>query len=104
MMNNNEHKARIMADLFMLTGVPYKMSNYMGLAYRGNNFEQIQFKFPWCDGDVIMYPCDCTEVEETHFVESYSFPWDEDDVTRDYPEEIAWRIIAYYFNIPFEIE
>lgn len=104
MMNNNEHKARIMADLFMLAGVPYEMSSFEGFTYRGQNFKQIQFKFSWCEGDVIMYPCDGTEVEYSHIVESYGFPWDEEDISREYPEEMAWRIIAYYFDVPFEIE
>ena len=99
MMNNNEHKARIMADLFMLTGVPYTIEEHKGDAFMG--LPQIQITFPWCDGDVIMYPCDGTRAEESHVVESYNFPWDEEDVTRDYPEEIAWRIIAYYNGLQY---
>lgn len=103
MMNNNEHKARIMADLFMLTGVPYKVDEHEDQgAFMG--LPQIQITFPWCDGDVIMYACNLEDPKTSSVVESYNFPWDEDDVTRDYPEEMAWRIIAYYFDIPFEIE
>jgi len=101
MMNNNEHKARIMADLFMLTGVPYTLET---CEYEFKGLPQIQITFPWCDGDVIMYAYTLEDPNTSSVVESYNFPWDEDDVTRDYPEEIAWRIIAYYFNVPFEIE
>lgn len=99
MMNNNEHKARIMTDLFMLTGVPYTVEQCERTEFKG--LPQIQFTFPWCDGDVIMYACNFEDPRTSLVVESYGFPWDEDDVTRDYPEEIAWRIIAYYNGLQY---
>ena len=38
--------------------------------------------------------------EEDEYVESYGFPWDgEGDITRDYPRDMAYKVIDYYETI-----
>lgn len=53
-----------------------------------------QIRFPWCDGDVACH----SGTYESHdgMVESYQFPWDEDDVSVCSPHIMAERIVMYY--------
>lgn len=57
-------------------------------------FEGLQIRFPWCEGDVAChagtYSSDCG------CVESYQFPWDDEDVTVQTPKEMANDIIRFY--------
>ena len=57
-------------------------------------WEGYQLRFPWCEGDVAAH--DGTYGAKTGKVESYCFPWDNDDVTVLTPEEAAIKIIALY--------
>jgi hypothetical protein len=57
-------------------------------------YEGYQLRFPWCEGDIAMH--DGTYGAKAGDVESYCFPWDNEDVTRLKPEEAARKIIAYY--------
>lgn len=98
-MNNNEYKAAIFAGYLETHGVPYDRAVHDVLSLEGR-VEQIQFTFDWCDGDVIMDTLSVFNGEEDKFVESYGFPWDgEGDITRDYPKEMAYRVINYYETI-----
>lgn len=98
-MNNNERKAAIFAGYLERHGVPYYKnvrSNFLVMGFK-NHTEQIQFTFDWCDGDVIMDTCSKFNGEEDEYVESYGFPWDgEGDITRDYPRDMAYKVIDYY--------
>jgi len=97
-MNNNERKAKIMSDYFDKNNVPYKCRTLDEVSIPGRGI-QIQFLFSWCNGDVIMDALSALNWEEGKCVESMGFPWDEEDITRDYPEEMAKRIIQYYNEI-----
>ena len=98
-MKNNERKAAIFAGYLEMHGVPYDCAVHDVLSLI-DRVEQIQFTFDWCDGDVIMDTLSVFNGEEDKYVESYGFPWDgEGDITRDYPEEMAYRIINYYETI-----
>ena len=97
-MNNNERKAKIMSNYFDKNNVPYKCRT-LGEVVIPKHGIQIQFLFDWCGGDVIMDTLSVLNCEEDKCVESMGFPWEEDDVTRDYPEEMAKRITQYYNKI-----
>ena len=98
-MNNNEYKAKIMSNYFDKHNVPYTCRTCGKVLMPLHGTNQIQFVFNWCYGDVIMDTLTARNVEEDRLVESYSFPWDEEDVTRDYPERMAKRITQYYHEI-----
>lgn len=57
-------------------------------------WEGYQLRFPWCVGDVAAHKG--TYENENGKVESYCFPWDDDDVSILTPEEAAIKIIALY--------
>lgn len=57
-------------------------------------WEGYQLRFPWCEGDVAAH--DGTYETKNGMVESYCFPWDDDDVSVLTPEEAAIKIIALY--------
>lgn len=97
-MNNNEYKAKIMSNYFDAHDVPYNCAVRSDISI-DERAEQVQFTFDWCGGDVIMDTLSVFNCEEDRLVESYMFPWDEDDITRDYPEEMAKRITQYYNEI-----
>ena len=97
-MDNNERKAKIMSNYFDKNNVPYKCRT-LGEVFIPGHGIQIQFLFGWCGGDVIMDTLSVLNYEEDKCVESMGFPWDEEDITRDYPEEMAKRITQYYNEI-----
>lgn len=53
--------------------------------------------FPWCRGDVACN--DWTYGHARGLVETYRFPWDEDDVTSFFPDEAFQLIKAYYLSL-----
>ena len=57
-------------------------------------YEGWQLVFPWSDGDVACH--DGTYGHNNGMVETYQFPWDEDDVSVLTPTECAERIIELY--------
>lgn len=59
-------------------------------------YEGAQIRFPWCDGDVAIH--DGTYGHSNGYVESYQFPWDNEDVSMLDPEEALTNIVAYYIE------
>ena len=57
-------------------------------------WEGWQLRLPWCEGDVAAH--NGTYENDRGMVESYQFPWDDDDVSVLTPEEAAIKIIALY--------
>jgi len=56
-------------------------------------YEGYQLRFPWYScGDVA---CHCGTYGQ---LESYRFPWDRGDVTRDSVDKMANRIIEFYYK------
>lgn len=65
--------------------IPYTIKLYAG---------GFVVKFPWCDGDIA---CNVfTYHHEDGYVETYHFPWDDNDVTVLTPEEAVNNIINFY--------
>jgi hypothetical protein len=60
-------------------------------------YEGYQLRFPWCEGDVALH--DGTYGHQQLHVESYCFPWDEDDVSELTPVEAAAKIMTYYKTV-----
>lgn len=56
--------------------------------------EGLQLRFPWHEGDVACYAE--TYCSDCGCVESYQFPWDDEDVTVQTPKEMANDIIRLY--------
>ena len=83
--NNDIQQMKQIASILKKNGVPYNLKHH--------DWAGLQLRFGWCDGDVVCH--DGTY----HTPESYQFPWDDGDVTRDTPENIANRIIAYYHDL-----
>lgn len=91
-MSNIKEKAYKMGRMLSNAGIPlYYCCNPEILR------DQIQIRFPWCDGDVIMNPYNGDG--NTPLVESYGFPWDDGDITRDVVERMAARIVHYYDEV-----
>ncbi len=63
-------------------------------------FEGMQLRFPWHEGDVACHAG--TYGSDKGMVESYQFPWDEDDVTMLKPKKMATRIIQLYLEGTWE--
>ncbi len=63
-------------------------------------FEGMQLCFPWHEGDVACHAG--TFGSGKGMVESYQFPWDENDVTTLEPKEMATRIIKLYLEGTWE--
>ncbi len=82
----NEEKRDIMKRIFDVEDIPYTIRRTAVCGY--------QFNFSWNTNDVVTDPS-CSRYDND-YVESYGFPWDEDDVTRDTPEEMAKRIVDLY--------
>lgn len=61
-----------------------------------------QIRFPWCTGDVACH--EFTYGTDIDKVESYCFPWDNEDVTVLSVEEAAGLIIGYYYGLEEEEE
>lgn len=59
-------------------------------------WEGAQIRFPWCNGDVAIH--DGTYGHANGCVESYGFPWDDEDVSMLYPEEALTNIVAYFIE------
>lgn len=67
------------------SAIPYIIEPYAG---------GFVVKFPWCNGDIA---CNSfTYYHEDGLVETYQFPWDNDDVTVLAPEEAVDRIVDFY--------
>ena len=56
----------------------------------------MQMRFPWCVGDVVCHSASYGSYDEC--VETFRFPWDDDDVTSLIPEEAAIRIADYHHH------
>ena len=80
----------VIADLIP-AGVPFTVNP----AHEG-----MQLRFPWHKGDVACHAG--TYGSEMGWVESYQFPWDEDDVTTMEPKEMATKIIQLYLEGTWE--
>lgn len=61
-----------------------------------------QIRFPWCAGDVACH--EFTYGTDMDKVESYCFPWDNEDVTVLSIEEAAGLIVGYYYGLEEEEE
>ena len=61
-----------------------------------------QIRFPWCAGDVACH--EFTYGTDMDKVESYCFPWDNEDVTVLSVEEAAGLIVGYYYGLEEEKE
>ena len=57
-------------------------------------WEGWQIRFPWCVGDVACH--NGTYGHNDGLVESYAFPWDNEDVSVMTPEEAGALIVNYY--------
>lgn len=57
-------------------------------------WEGWQIRFPWCVGDVACH--NGTYGHNDGMVESYQFPWDDEDVSVLTPEEAGALIVKYY--------
>lgn len=55
-----------------------------------------QIRFPWAVGDIAIHSG--TYGNSNGYVESYQFPWDNEDVSMLDPEEALTNIIAYYIE------
>lgn len=53
-------------------------------------------RFPWCSGD-IAYHKDTYGYPD--YVETFRFPWDNEDVSILYPDEAVRKIVAYYMEV-----
>lgn len=69
----------------------------MGIPYTVHTlWDGAQLQFPWSCGDVACHFG--TRGGHYGYVETYRFPWDNDDVSMLTPEEAAARIAAEYFK------
>lgn len=59
-------------------------------------YEGFQIRFNWCDGDVACH--NTTYGADNGYVETFRFPWDNDDVSMLKPKEAAEKICNYYKN------
>lgn len=59
-----------------------------------NLYEGYQLRFPWHEGDVACHIG--TYCSGRGLVETYQFPWDDDDISILTPKTAADRIIALY--------
>ena len=84
---NPEYKARIeiIAAFCDANKIPYNLNPLFG---------GYQITFPWCSGDVACHIG--TYGVDEGLVESFQFPWDEDNVSIFSPSAMAALIINYY--------
>ena len=84
---NNEYASPIinLSDLLNTAKVPHSCNPI---------HDGLQLRFDWCDGDVVCHFF--SYGHEFGFVETWGFPWDEDDVTSLSVEECYRRICDYY--------
>ena len=89
-------------DLFQPSEVDYELIDTLSTLLTENKVphnvhegpaDGWQITFDWCDGDVI------ASWASFHLLESYCFPWDEGDVTRTNPEQMAEWICEYYKSL-----
>ena len=66
-------------------GVPYEINEC---------WDGWQLRFPWCNGDVVIHSG--SYEHSAGKVESYCFPWNDDDVTALSVDAAAALIIGYY--------
>ena len=78
-------RINFIASILTLLSIPYTTNEL---------WDGWQIRFPWCEGDVAAHRG--TYGAANGKVESYQFPWDDDDVTELTPREAAINIIAYY--------
>ena len=93
--HRNVLKAEIIERIFVEHDIPYILTERPDLSPYS---VQLQFTFDWCNGDIIMDTCSIFNAEKDPLVESYGFPWDKDDVTRILPEEMAFKVVNYYYG------
>ena len=84
-MRNYEDRIDFIAICLSTMGIPYEKRPI---------YEGWQLLFPWTCGDVAVH--DGTYGAKCGMMETYEFPWDEDDVSELTPEEAADRIITYW--------
>lgn len=65
-------------------------------------YEGMQLRFPWCDGDVACHAG--TYGSSEGMVETFQFPWDEDDVSMLTPVAAATNIIEMWEGREDEID
>lgn len=88
-----EERIDVIANYCDLYNIPYTTNSL---------WEGKQIRFPWCAGDVACH--EFTYETNDDKVESYCFPWDNDDVTVLSPEEAAGLIVGYYYGLEEEEE
>jgi len=80
-----KERINIIVDACFNNDVPYEVRPL---------FDGYQIRFPWCHGDVAChsgtYGCN------DGCVETYAFPWDEDDVSVMPPSDAINCIVGYY--------
>lgn len=83
----DEYMSRIntIAQICAEHGVPYVTRKL---------WEGAQIRFPWCEGDIACH--DGIYGHSDGMVESYQFPWDDEDVSVLTPEEAGALIVEYY--------
>ena len=64
---------------------------------RNRIFDGEQLRFPWCEGDVVCHGG--SYGSNNSQVESYHFPWDDDDVTKLQVSDAASLIYTYYVHL-----
>ena len=84
-MNDYERHIDFIAEALDTLHVPYT---------KYHCWEGAQLRFPWCKGDVACHAS--TYGSDSGFVETYQFPWDEDDVSMLSPQEAIDKIANYY--------
>ena len=88
-----EERIDAIASYCDLYNIPYTTNSLL---------EGKQIRFPWCAGDVACH--EFTYGTDIDKVESYCFPWDNEDVTVLSVEEAAGLIVGYYFGLEEEEE
>jgi len=86
-MNTYNERIAAMSDKLDFYGIPNEVNDCWGGA---------QIRFPWTIGDVACH--EYTSGSENGYVETYQFPWDEEDVSALTPEETVDRIIQLYIK------
>ena len=78
---------RSVAEILSKADVPYTINEC---------YDGWQLRFPWSNGDIICHSGSYGSAKG--HVESYMFPWDEDDVTELTPKEAAGLITIEYIK------
>ena len=80
-----KERIQFIAAVLTFLSIPYEMRPL---------YEGWQLIFPWCDGDVACHRG--TYEQANGMVETYQFPWDDDDVSVLTPTEAAIKIVSLY--------